>query len=70
MVGERFIFKNNQITIYPYFTFMPKAGVGLSKKGVSFYCETRIVVVPKTFVTAKIVIVVVTSYIAVVKINP
>jgi len=37
MVVERFILKNNQITLLPCFTFIPKTGVGLTKTGVSFY---------------------------------
>ena len=38
MVVDRFIFKNNQITPSHCFTFVPKTGVGLPKKGVIFYC--------------------------------
>jgi len=38
MAVDRFIFKNNQITLYPCSTFMTKIGVGLPKPGVRFYC--------------------------------
>jgi len=43
MVVDRFIFKNNQVTLSPCFTFIPKPGVGLPKTGVGFYCvnETK-----------------------------
>jgi len=33
----RFIFKNNQITLFPCFTLTPKTGVRLRKTGVSLY---------------------------------
>jgi len=36
MVVERFIFKNDQTTLSPCSTFIPKTGVGLPKTGVSF----------------------------------
>jgi len=39
MVVDRFIFKNNQITLSPCFTFIPKNSVGLPKIGVGFYCD-------------------------------
>ena len=39
MFVDRFILKNNQITISPCFSFIPKTGVGLPQKEVSFYCE-------------------------------
>ena len=46
MFAQRFIFKNNQITLYPCFTFIPKIGVELPKTGVElpttgvcFCCE-------------------------------
>jgi len=32
----RFIFNNNQITLSPCFTFIPKTGVGLPKTGFFF----------------------------------
>jgi len=38
MVVYRFIFKDNQITLSPYFTFIPKTSVGLPETGVSFPC--------------------------------
>jgi len=38
MVIDMFIFKNNQIALFPCFTFIPKAGVGLPKTGFMFYC--------------------------------
>jgi len=42
MVVDRFIFKNNQITLSPCFTFIPKIRTGLPKTGFSFYCaETK-----------------------------
>jgi len=37
MVVDRLIFKNNQITLFPCFTFIPNAGVGLPKTDVGFY---------------------------------
>ena len=37
MVIDRFISKNNQITVFPCFTFIPKTGMGLSQIGF-FYC--------------------------------
>ena len=37
-IRDRFISKNNQITLFPCFTFIPKTGVGLPKTRVSFYC--------------------------------
>jgi len=37
MVVDRFIFKNNQMTLSPCFTFIPKTGMGLPKSGISFY---------------------------------
>jgi len=39
MVINRFIFKNNQITLITCFTFIPKTGVGLPKTGIIFYSE-------------------------------
>jgi len=36
MVVERFIFKNNEITLSPCFTFIPKTGVRLLKTGLVF----------------------------------
>jgi len=38
VVVDRFILKNNQITLSPYFTFIPKRGEGLPKRGFSFHC--------------------------------
>jgi len=39
MVVDMSIFKNNQTTLSPCFSFEPKTGgVGLLKTGVSFYC--------------------------------
>jgi len=43
MVVDRFIFKNNEISLYPYSTpktevELPKTVVGLSKTEVTFYC--------------------------------
>ena len=35
----RFIFQNNQFTLFPYFTFIPKTGMGLPKTGIMFYRE-------------------------------
>jgi len=37
MVVDGFIFKNNQITLSPCFTFVPKAGMALPKTGASFF---------------------------------
>jgi len=37
VVVERFIFKNNQFTLFPSFTFIPNTGVELPKTGVTFY---------------------------------
>jgi len=31
MVNDRFIFQNNLIPVFSYFTFMPKTGKGLPK---------------------------------------
>jgi len=42
MVVDRFIFKNNQITLSPCFTFTPKTRTGLPETGVSFYCVASI----------------------------
>jgi len=39
MAVDTFIFKDRQITLFPGFTFIPKAAMGLSKTGDSFYCE-------------------------------
>jgi len=36
MVVHRFIFKNNQLTVYPSFTFIPETSEGLPPTGVSF----------------------------------
>ena len=36
MAVDRFIFKNNRVTLCPCFTFIPKTG--LRKAAVSFYC--------------------------------
>jgi len=47
MIVDRFIFKNNQFTLCPCLTFIPKTGVGLSKIGVSFYCAIHKVALPK-----------------------
>jgi len=47
MFVDRFIFKNNQFTLCPCLTFIPKTGVGLSKIGVSFYCAIHKVALPK-----------------------
>jgi len=38
MVFDSFKFKNNQTTLVPYSTIIPKTGVGLPKSGVSFHC--------------------------------
>ena len=35
MIVDRFILKNNQITLFPCFTFIPKTGEGL-KQGLIF----------------------------------
>jgi len=32
------IFRNNQITLFPYFTFIPKTGMGQPKTRMRFYC--------------------------------
>jgi len=40
MAVDRFVLKNNQITLSPCFTLIPKTGVGLLKSRVSFYWET------------------------------
>jgi len=37
MVVGKFILKNNQITLSPCFTLIPKTGVELPKTGVSFH---------------------------------
>ena len=37
MVVDRFILKNNKITLYPCLKFKPKTCVELPKTGVSFY---------------------------------
>jgi len=42
MVVDGFIFENNQITLLPCFTFIPKTGIGLPKIGVSFYFESSL----------------------------
>jgi len=39
MVVDRSIFKNNQITLHPCLTLIPKTGEALLKTGVSFYSE-------------------------------
>jgi len=33
-----FVSKNNQITRFPCFTFIPKTGIGIPKKGISYSC--------------------------------
>jgi len=38
---DRFIVKNNQITSFPCFTFIPKTGKGLPKLRVCFYSAHR-----------------------------
>jgi len=38
MVINRFIFKNNQITLFTCFTFIPKTGMGPPKTGIIFDC--------------------------------
>jgi len=47
MVVDMFIFKNNEITLSPCFTFIPKIGVGLRKTGVSFHCAGRLAFITK-----------------------
>ena len=37
MVVDRSIFKSNQITLSPCFTFVTGIGIGLPKTGISFY---------------------------------
>jgi len=37
MVVDRFILKNNEITLSPCFSFLPETGVGLPKAGLSFH---------------------------------
>jgi len=37
MVADVFIFKNNQFTLFPCFTFIPKTGVGIPETGINFY---------------------------------
>jgi len=39
MAVDKFIFKNNQITLCPCFNFILKTGVRLPTTWVSFYCE-------------------------------
>jgi len=39
MVVVGFILKNNQITVFSYFTFISKTGVKLPKRVISFYCD-------------------------------
>jgi len=39
MVIDRFISKNNQITVFPCFTFIPKTGMGLSQIGFFLLCS-------------------------------
>ena len=41
MVVDRFIFKSNQITLSPCFTFIPKTGVGLHETGISCVGDSR-----------------------------
>jgi len=38
VIVDRFILKNNLITLSSCFTFIPKTGVGLHETGISFYC--------------------------------
>jgi len=39
IVVDGSILKNNQITLYPFFTFRPKTGVGPLETEISFCCE-------------------------------
>ena len=41
MVVDRFILKNNQITVSSRFIFIPNIDVGLPKTGVIFYCVSK-----------------------------
>jgi len=43
MVIDRFLFRNNQLTLLPCFTFIPKTGIGLPKVGIISYCEVIVV---------------------------
>jgi len=38
MVFDTFVLQNNQLTLFPYLTFVPKTGMGLTKTGIIFYC--------------------------------
>jgi len=38
---DTFIFKNNRITLFSWFTFIPKTDMMLPKIGVTFYCGER-----------------------------
>jgi len=49
MVVDRFIFKNNQMTLFPCSTFIPKTRTGLPKTGVSFYCVGRDIIEDRVF---------------------
>jgi len=40
MAFDRYIFKGSQITLFLWFTFIPKTAMGLTKTGDSFYCAT------------------------------
>jgi len=35
---DRFIFNNNQMKLFPWFSVIPQIGIGLPKTGVSFNC--------------------------------
>ena len=37
VIINRFIFKNNQITPFPYFAFITEIGIGQPKTGIIFY---------------------------------
>jgi len=39
MVIDRFILNNNQIMLFPCFTFIPKTGIGLTKTENIFFTE-------------------------------
>jgi len=39
MVIHRFTFENNQIMLFPRFTFITKKGAVLPKTGIIFYCD-------------------------------
>jgi len=41
LIINRFIFKYNQITLFPCVTFIPKIGMGLPKTGINFYSARR-----------------------------